>query len=123
MARVDFEPHVWSVGALCLAISDTLNASFNPVAVKGEISGFSRAASGHCYFNLKEYEQAERSLSICLGSKYSNFYEEAEWYVAKGLLAQGKKDKGAELLRAIVSAGGFYAKQAEAEIKRLSANY
>ena len=54
MARVDFEPHVWSVGALCLAISDTLNASFNPVAVKGEISGFSRAASGHCYFNLKD---------------------------------------------------------------------
>jgi exodeoxyribonuclease VII large subunit len=24
------------------------------VAVKGEISGFSRAASGHCYFNLKD---------------------------------------------------------------------
>ena len=54
MPRVDFEPHVWSVGALCLAISDTLNARFNPVAVKGEISGFSRAASGHCYFNLKD---------------------------------------------------------------------
>jgi exodeoxyribonuclease VII large subunit len=31
-----------------------LNARFNPVAVKGEISGFSRAASGHCYFNLKD---------------------------------------------------------------------
>ena len=79
--------------------------------------------AGICYYNLKEYAQAERSLSICLSSKYSNFYEEAEWYVAKGLLAQGKKDKGSELLRAIVAAGGFYAKQAEAEIKRLSANY
>lgn len=52
--RVDSEPRVWSVGALCLAIADTLNARFNPVAVKGEISGFSRAASGHCYFNLKD---------------------------------------------------------------------
>lgn len=52
--RVDSEPGVWSVGALCLAIADTLNARFNPVAVKGEISGFSRAASGHCYFNLKD---------------------------------------------------------------------
>jgi exodeoxyribonuclease VII large subunit len=31
-----------------------LNERFNPVAVKGEISGFSRAASGHCYFNLKD---------------------------------------------------------------------
>jgi exodeoxyribonuclease VII large subunit len=39
---------------LCLAIADTLNARFNPVAVKGEISGFARAASGHCYFNLKD---------------------------------------------------------------------
>ena len=52
--RVDSEPRVWSVGALCLAIADTLNARFNPVAVKGEISGFARAASGHCYFNLKD---------------------------------------------------------------------
>ncbi len=54
MARIDSEPRVWTVGALCLAIADTLNARFNPVAVKGEISGFSRAASGHCYFNLKD---------------------------------------------------------------------
>ena len=54
MTRPDSEPRVWSVGALCLAIADTLNARFNPVAVKGEISGFSRAASGHCYFNLKD---------------------------------------------------------------------
>lgn len=54
MARLDSEPRIWSVGALCLAIADTLNARFNPVAVKGEISGFSRAASGHCYFNLKD---------------------------------------------------------------------
>jgi exodeoxyribonuclease VII large subunit len=52
--RIDSEPRIWSVGALCLAIADTLNARFNPVAVKGEISGFSRAASGHCYFNLKD---------------------------------------------------------------------
>lgn len=54
MDRLDLKPRVWSVGALCLAIADTLNARFNPVAVKGEISGFSRAASGHCYFNLKD---------------------------------------------------------------------
>jgi exodeoxyribonuclease VII large subunit len=54
MTRTESEPRVWSVGALCLAIADTLNARFNPVAVKGEISGFSRAASGHCYFNLKD---------------------------------------------------------------------
>src|SRR5690606_25045135 len=45
---------VWAVGALCRAVADALEARFNPVAVRGEISGFSRAASGHCYFNLKD---------------------------------------------------------------------
>ena len=45
---------IWQVGALCRAVADALGARFNPVAVQGEISGFSRAASGHCYFNLKD---------------------------------------------------------------------
>jgi exodeoxyribonuclease VII large subunit len=45
---------VWAVGALCRAVADALDARFNPVAVRGEISGFSRAASGHCYFSLKD---------------------------------------------------------------------
>lgn len=44
----------WRVGALCLAISDQLQARFNPVTVRGELSGFARAASGHCYFTLKD---------------------------------------------------------------------
>lgn len=47
-------PLVWGVGALCRAIGDALQARFNPVAVRGEISGFSRAASGHCYFSIKD---------------------------------------------------------------------
>lgn len=45
---------VWQVGALCRAIADTLEARFNPITVAGEISGFTRAASGHCYFSLKD---------------------------------------------------------------------
>lgn len=45
---------VWAVGALCRAIADALESRFNPVAVRGEITGFSRAASGHCYFSLKD---------------------------------------------------------------------
>jgi hypothetical protein len=78
--------------------------------------------AGICYYNLKEYNQAEQSLRICLSSKYSNFYEEAEWYLAKSLLAQGNREKGLELLRAISNAKGYYAKQADAELRRLSAN-
>ena len=53
MAEVGL-PRVWQVGALCHAIADALDARFNPVAVSGEISGFSRAASGHCYFTLRD---------------------------------------------------------------------
>ncbi len=45
---------VWAVGALCRAVADALDARFNPVAVRGEISGFSRAVSGHCYFSIKD---------------------------------------------------------------------
>ncbi len=52
--NVGLEPHVWEVGALCRAVSDALQARFNPVAVRGELTGFSRAASGHCYFSIKD---------------------------------------------------------------------
>ena len=47
-------PRIWAVGALCRAVADVLDSQFNPVAVRGEISGFTRAASGHCYFTLKD---------------------------------------------------------------------
>ena len=47
-------PRIWEVGALCRAIADALEARFNPVAVRGEITGFSRASSGHCYFSIKD---------------------------------------------------------------------
>ena len=45
---------VWPVGQLCQAIAQVLDARLNPVTVQGEITGFSRAASGHCYFSLKD---------------------------------------------------------------------
>lgn len=50
----DWTPPVWAVGALAHAVADALDARFNPVAVRGEVSGFARAASGHCYFTLKD---------------------------------------------------------------------
>jgi len=50
----DLKPRAWTVSALCRAMADTLDAQFNPVTVRGEVSGFSRAASGHCYFSVKD---------------------------------------------------------------------
>lgn len=48
------ERSIWAVGALLRALADALEARFNPVRVRGELSGFMRAASGHCYFTLKD---------------------------------------------------------------------
>ncbi len=45
---------IWTVGALCKVVSDTLAARFERVRVRGEISGFTQASSGHCYFSLKD---------------------------------------------------------------------
>ena len=47
-------PRVWQVAALLGAISDALAARFAAVAVRGELSGYARAASGHAYFTLKD---------------------------------------------------------------------
>ncbi|MFZ2987403.1 exodeoxyribonuclease VII large subunit, partial [Ideonella sp.] len=47
-------PAVWGVASLLLAVGDALSARFGAVAVRGELSGFTRASSGHCYFTLKD---------------------------------------------------------------------
>lgn len=50
----DHQTMSWSVSALVQAVADTLKARFSGVQVRGEISGFMRASSGHCYFTLKD---------------------------------------------------------------------
>jgi exodeoxyribonuclease VII large subunit len=45
---------VWNVGALLLATDDLLQARFGALAVQGELSGLTRASSGHRYFALKD---------------------------------------------------------------------
>ena len=58
-------PRIWQVGALCRAIADALDARFNPAAVRGEVSGFSRAPSGHCYFSLKDQDGRDSGQIRC----------------------------------------------------------
>ena len=53
---VSAPPRAWSVAALLLAVADALASRLGAVTVRGEISGFTRAASGHCYFTLKDSE-------------------------------------------------------------------
>lgn len=44
----------FSVGQLSTALQRTVEGAFSRVRVRGEISGFKRAASGHLYFTLKD---------------------------------------------------------------------
>ena len=47
---------VWGVAALVHEVAELVGAGIGACTVRGELSGFSRAASGHCYFNLKDAE-------------------------------------------------------------------
>ena len=57
---------VWGVAGLVHAVGDALAARFSSCAVRGEISGFSRAASGHCYLSLKDADGASASIRCAM---------------------------------------------------------
>jgi len=66
-------PRVWQVSALCRAVADALDARFNSVAVRGEISGFSRASSGHCYFSIKDADAQIRCVMFKRAASLAGF--------------------------------------------------
>ena len=53
---------VWGVAGLLEAVSQSLAERFSVVVVGGEITSFTRAASGHCYFGLKDADGQAASL-------------------------------------------------------------
>ncbi len=57
---------VWGVAGLLEAVSQSLAERFSVVAVGGEIAGFTRAASGHCYFGLKDADGQAASLRCAM---------------------------------------------------------
>ncbi len=57
---------VWGVAGLLEAVSQTLTERFSVVVVGGEIAGFTRAASGHCYFGLKDADGQAASLRCAM---------------------------------------------------------
>jgi exodeoxyribonuclease VII large subunit len=76
---------VWAVGALVHAVADSLEARFNPVSVKGEITGFSRAASGHCYFSLKDEAGQIRCAMFRRAASLTDFQpKEGDWVELRG---------------------------------------
>jgi exodeoxyribonuclease VII large subunit len=57
------EPRVWSVAALVQNVRGLVERSYGQVTVEGEISNWRPAASGHCYFTLKD---GDAQLSIVM---------------------------------------------------------
>lgn len=75
--------------------------------------------SGLCYYNLNEMNQAKHSFQAVLGNEFSNFDEEANWYLANTYLNLNQKEQARERYKEIGSQKGFYAKQAEEKLKML----
>lgn len=75
--------------------------------------------SGLCHFHLKDYSKALKLLKPIAANPRSPFYEEAEFYKARTLLASGKIDEGKQLLEQIVNKNGFYANQAAEELTKI----
>ncbi|RZL31008.1 MAG: exodeoxyribonuclease VII large subunit, partial [Rubrivivax sp.] len=57
---------VWGVAGLLEAVGQSLAERFSVVTVGGELSGFTRAASGHCYFGLKDADGQAASLRCAM---------------------------------------------------------
>lgn len=75
--------------------------------------------AGLCCYNLQQFEMAKQHFASCLQLTYNNFNEEASWYLAQTLVANGEKNSAREMLTAIRDQNGYYAKQAERLLKGL----
>lgn len=76
-----------------------------------------RFYAGWCYYNLGQYNDACINFSACLQLEFSNFNDEAEWYLAESRLANGDKSSAKELFIKIKNQKGFYSRQAEKVLK------
>jgi exodeoxyribonuclease VII large subunit len=66
-------PPVLTVSALNQAVSRILERSFPLAWISGEISNFTRAASGHWYFTLKDSAAQVRSVMFRGRAQYADF--------------------------------------------------
>lgn len=75
---------IWSVGALVQAVGDTLSTRFATCVVRGELSGFTRAASGHAYFTLKD-EHGQASLRCAM---FRRSFSSVDFQPGDGMLVE-----------------------------------
>ena len=64
---------VYTVGELSFAVKNLLETSFPDVWVTGEVSNFRAAASGHCYFTLKDASAQLKAVCFRNQARYLKF--------------------------------------------------
>jgi exodeoxyribonuclease VII large subunit len=77
---------VWGVASLVQAVGDTLATRYGTVVVRGEISNFTRAASGHGYFVLKD-ETGQASLRCAM---FKRALSQVDFAVGEGQLVEAR---------------------------------
>ncbi len=77
---------VWTVSSLVQAVADTLAARYGTVVVRGEISGLSRAASGHGYFTLKD-ESGQSSMRCAM---FRRALSQVDFPLSEGQLVEAR---------------------------------
>lgn len=77
---------VWGVASLVQAVGDTLATRYGTVLVRGEISAFTRAASGHGYFVLKD-ESGQASLRCAM---FKRALSQVDFAVTEGQLVEAR---------------------------------
>ena len=77
---------VWGVASLVQAVGDTLATRYGTVVVRGEISAFTRAASGHGYFVLKD-EAGGASLRCAM---FKRALSQVDFAVGEGQLVEAR---------------------------------
>lgn len=75
---------IWTVSALVQAVGDTLSARFATCVVRGELSGFTRAASGHAYFTLKD-EHGQAAVRCAM---FRRSFASVDFQPADGMLVE-----------------------------------
>jgi len=82
----DSRARVWGVASLVQAVGDTLATRYGTVVVRGEISAFTRAASGHGYFVLKD-EAGQASLRCAM---FKRALSQVDFAVSEGQLVEAR---------------------------------
>lgn len=77
---------MWGVGALVQAVGDALAVRFGNCVVRGEISGFTRASSGHGYFTLKD-EHGQAAIRCAM---FRRALSQLEFAPSEGMLVEAR---------------------------------